>query len=65
MNNIYSNCIYFRKEFGDIKCDVEEGKKENRSKNMYQWNYKEFLNKYKTEDIYMVNSLRGKLLSKY
>jgi len=45
-----------------MKCSVEEGKKENRSLGMWTWNYKKFIENYQTEDVYMVNSLRGKLL---
>lgn len=53
---------YMKEKFGDLKCDVEEGKKENRSMHMWNWTYREFLEKYQKEDVYMVNSLRGKLL---
>ncbi|XP_066917312.1 bifunctional peptidase and (3S)-lysyl hydroxylase JMJD7-like [Clytia hemisphaerica] len=53
---------YMMEKFGDIPCDVEEGKKENRSQGMWKWNYKRFLEHYQTDDVYMVNSLRGKLL---
>ena len=54
-----------RENFGDLACDVEEGKKENRSLGMWKWDYAKFLDRYQSEDIYMVNSLRGKLLGMY
>lgn len=59
---LYQMIFFYRKTFGDLPCDVEEGKKENRSMGMFRWTYQKFLNKYKTEDIYMVHSLTGKML---
>jgi len=48
---------YLMERFGDVVVDVEEGKKENRSLAMWNWKFKDFLNTYKTSDVYMVHSL--------
>ncbi|XP_046858882.1 uncharacterized protein LOC124452390 isoform X2 [Xenia sp. Carnegie-2017] len=48
---------YMRKKFGGLKFDVEEGKKENRSKELFNMPLSDFLNSYKSKDIYMVASL--------
>jgi lysine-specific demethylase 8 len=40
-----------------VKFDVEEGKKENRSKELFNMPLDEFLNTYKEKDIYLVTSI--------
>ena len=49
--------------------DVEEGKKENRSLATFSFKLKEFINNYKSGDIYMVESLpkpmRGKVFKNW
>ena len=44
-------------KFGEIKMDVEEGKKENRSLGTFNFKLQDFIKKYKNEDMYMVESL--------
>ena len=55
--NLYFADRCVRKKFGGLKFDVEEGKKENRSKELFNMPLSDFLNSYKSKDIYMVASL--------
>ncbi|XP_065060405.1 bifunctional peptidase and arginyl-hydroxylase JMJD5-like isoform X2 [Rhopilema esculentum] len=52
---------YLRTNFADLKFDVEEGKKENRSLRTFVFTMKEFVDKYKTEDVYMVHSIQKEM----
>ena len=47
--------------FGQEAIDVEEGKKENRSLATFNFKLKDFITRYKNEDIYMVESLPVKM----
>lgn len=49
--------IVFSKKFGRIAMDVEEGKKENRSLRTFNFKLQDFINRYKKEDVYMVETL--------
>ena len=40
-----------------MKFDVEEGKKENRSRELFNMPLDEFLNSYKEKDVYLVASV--------
>lgn len=51
----------FREHYGELQVDVEEGKKENRSLSMWRWSFKNFLETYQKEDVYMVHSLEEKM----
>ena len=53
--------LNFREKFGDLKFDVEEGKKENRSMRTFQFTMKDFVDKYKNEDVYMVHSIHQRM----
>jgi lysine-specific demethylase 8 len=59
--------IFNSSKFGKLKFDVEEGKKENRSKELLNIPLDEFLKSYKEKDVYLVASLpkimRGELQS--
>ncbi|XP_066271363.1 bifunctional peptidase and (3S)-lysyl hydroxylase Jmjd7-like [Branchiostoma lanceolatum] len=48
---------YLSAQYGDVKVDVEEGKKENRSWPAYVLSFREFLSTYKNRDIYLVESI--------
>ena len=48
---------YLSSKFGKVKFDVEEGKKENRSKELFNMPLEEFLKSYKEKDIYLVASV--------
>lgn len=48
---------FVREKYGSESVDVESGKKENREWNMLSISMADFLNRYKTEDIYMVNDV--------
>ena len=52
---------FCREKFGDLKFDVEEGKKENRSQRTFVFTMKDFVDKYKTEDVYMVHSIHKRM----
>ncbi|EDO37253.1 predicted protein [Nematostella vectensis] len=56
---------YLSSKFGDLRMEVEEGKKENRSWGTFNFKLKEFINKYKKEDIYMVESLQKPMREDY
>lgn len=51
----------FSENFGQEAIDVEEGKKENRSLATFNFKLKDFITRYKNEDIYMVESLPVKM----
>ena len=53
--------LLFRTNFADLKFDVEEGKKENRTLRTFVFTMKEFVDKYKTEDVYMVHSIQKEM----
>lgn len=48
---------YLSNEFGNVVVDIEEGKKENRSLGAWNWPLKQFIEKYKKDDVYMVHTL--------
>ncbi|CAB3977741.1 Hypothetical predicted protein [Paramuricea clavata] len=48
---------YLSSKFGEVKFDVEEGKKENRSRELFNMPLGEFLKSYKEKDIYLVASV--------
>eukprot|EP00794_Sanderia_malayensis_P009650 gene9650-10638_t len=48
---------YLRTKYADLKFDIEEGKKENRSQRSFVFSMKDFIDKYKVKDIYMVHSI--------
>ncbi|EDV26371.1 uncharacterized protein TRIADDRAFT_54286 [Trichoplax adhaerens] len=48
---------YLSEKFGNVQVLVEEGKKENRSKGNFMTSLKEFVNSYKTEDLYVVHTV--------
>lgn len=52
---------FVREKYGSESVDVESGKKENRKWNMLSISMADFLNRYKTEDIYMVNDVSPKM----
>ena len=47
----------FSSKFGKVRFDVEEGKKENRSKELFNMDLDEFLKSYQEKDIYLVASV--------
>ena len=53
--------LFSREKFGDLKFDVEEGKKENRSLRTFVFTMKDFVDKYKKEDVYMVHSIHKRM----
>ena len=53
--------LSFSENFGQEAIDVEEGKKENRSLATFNFKLKDFIMRYKNEDIYMVESLPVKM----
>ena len=57
------NCLVFliSEKFGQEGCDVEEGKKEDRSLATFHFKLQDFISRYKNEDIYMVESLPVKM----
>ncbi|XP_014661936.1 PREDICTED: jmjC domain-containing protein 7-like isoform X2 [Priapulus caudatus] len=52
---------YLRKANGALEVEVEEGKKEDRSLNVYVMTLKQFLDNYLDEDLYLVESLKPQL----
>ncbi|CAK8680367.1 unnamed protein product [Clavelina lepadiformis] len=48
---------HLREKYGEWFIEVEEGKKENRSWGTEQMTFAEFLDRYKTEDIYLVQDI--------
>lgn len=48
---------YLSSKYGKIEVDVEEGKKENRSKELFHMPLSKFLNMYNKSDVYLVQSL--------
>ena len=57
--------LTFSENFGQEAIDVEEGKKENRSLATFNFKLKDFIRRYKNEDIYMVESLPVKMRGTY
>ncbi|XP_038078383.1 bifunctional peptidase and arginyl-hydroxylase JMJD5-like [Patiria miniata] len=51
------NDEYLRTQFGDLEVEVEEGKKENRSRGLWTMRLDEFVEEYQQGDIYMVASV--------
>ena len=49
--------VFFRSEYGYLYVDVEEGKKENRSKRLDTIPLAQFINQYRDEDVYMVATI--------
>ncbi|XP_013411943.1 jmjC domain-containing protein 5 [Lingula anatina] len=56
---------YLRNKYGDIKIDIEKGKKETRQGGMLRVPMSTFLNLYKEANIYMVYSLGSKMMEEF
>ncbi|XP_033634064.1 bifunctional peptidase and arginyl-hydroxylase JMJD5-like [Asterias rubens] len=52
---------YLRSQHGELEVEVEEGKKENRSRGLWSMKLHEFLDEYGQGDIYMVSSVLPEL----
>ena len=50
-------CHFFSSKYGNLNVDVEEGKKENRSKELFSMPFSKFLKTYNESDVYLVQSL--------
>ncbi|XP_030832561.1 bifunctional peptidase and arginyl-hydroxylase JMJD5 [Strongylocentrotus purpuratus] len=48
---------YLSKSYGHLKVEVEEGKKENRSKDLWHMSLSNFIQKYQKEDVYLVTDV--------
>lgn len=48
---------YLSSKYGNLNVDVEEGKKENRSKELFSMPFSKFLKTYNESDVYLVQSL--------
>jgi hypothetical protein len=57
--------FYSREKYGDLEVNVEVTKKENRSRPLHKMLLKEFINKYHSEDIYMVHHISGNMKGTY
>ena len=47
-----------RQNFGDWQIEAEEGKKENRSKGVFEMTFRDFLSKYQDTDMYLVEDVK-------
>ena len=58
---------FYRQQFGTWKIEAEEGKKENRSKGVFDMTFAKFLDTYQYSDVYLVEDilLSNKLAGKY
>nr|XP_006815434.1 PREDICTED: lysine-specific demethylase 8-like [Saccoglossus kowalevskii] len=56
---------YLRKKYGKLEAEVEEGKKENRSKELYHMSFSSFLDVYSKSDVYMVQSMHNEMKDEY
>ncbi|XP_059152927.1 bifunctional peptidase and arginyl-hydroxylase JMJD5-like isoform X2 [Physella acuta] len=52
---------FLRKKYGDLNVKVEVGKKEDRTKRPTSMTLSQFLNSYKTNDLYLVQTLNDKM----
>lgn len=53
--------LIFRKHFGSETVKIESSRKENRKSNPKWLTFQQFLSRYETEDIYMVQTLKDKM----
>ena len=54
---IFPVVVCYRSEFGSVRLDVEQKKKEDRTLELTQMNVSEFLSVYKEKDLYVVQSV--------
>jgi len=57
LNTVQRILLFLREQFGTWNIQAEEGKKENRSRGVFEMTFSKFLDTYQYSDIYMVEDV--------